>query len=49
MKKNPKFVEMEFVEILLAVILFVDIVFTDNPASVVVPPVCVILLANVAV
>ena len=46
-EKKPKLVDNEFVEILLALIKFVLIVFTDNPARVVVPPVCVILLATV--
>ena len=48
-EKNPKFVEIEFVEMLHVTTKFVLIVLTESPVSTVVPAVCVILLANVAV
>jgi hypothetical protein len=48
-EKNPYVVDIEATEILLATIKFVDIVVTERPASTVVPPVCVILLAAVSI
>ena len=46
-EKNPKLVDNEVVEMLLALRKLVDIVVTERPASTVVPPVCVILLEAV--
>ena len=49
MEKYPSVVDKLYEEILHAEIKFVLIVITDSPVNTVVPPVCVILLANVAV
>ena len=47
MEKYPSVVDKLYEEILHAEIKLVLIVFTDNPLSLVVPPVCVILLVAV--
>jgi hypothetical protein len=46
-EKNPYVVDIEATEILLAVMKFVDILLTERPFSIVVPPVCVMLLEAV--
>ena len=49
MERIPPLDSQPALQILLELIWFVDIVFTERPVNTAVPAVCVILLANVAV